>query len=290
MMGGLTEYFTADKRNDKKVVFKLYEQKGYKVIRDRKGLQALSAAHKSPTLGVFYENSLPYSLDRANDSNLREQVPTLAEMTTQAISILSKNSNGFVLQVEAGKVDWAAHANDTGALLYDQIAFDDAIKVAMEFAERDNDTLVIVTTDHGNANPGLFYGSKANANFESIHEFKHTNEWILAGVDKNFSAASFIEKIKEAQGIVIKKEEALSILKHYETLDEEGLYNPKKLPFKHLASVQTDYTSIGWGSMTHSGDYVELAMFGPGSELLKPFVKNTELHNLMLEAAGVLKA
>lgn len=290
MMGGGTEYFSADKRKDKKDVFKLYEQKGYKVIRDRKGLKSLSAAHKSPTLGVFYENALPYSLDRANDPGLSEQVPTLAEMTQQAISILSKNSNGFVLQVEAGKVDWAAHANDTGALLYDQIAFDDAIKIAMDFAEKNDDTLVIVTTDHGNANPGLFYGSKSNANFENVHQFKHTNEWILAGVDKNFRASSFIEKIKEAQGIVIKKDEALSILKHYETLDEEGLYNPKKLPFKHLASVQTDYTSIGWGSMTHSGDYVELAMFGPGSELLKPFVKNTELHNLMLEAAGVLKA
>jgi len=38
--------------------------------------------------------------------------------------------------------------------------------------------------------------------------------------------------------------------------------------------------------MGHSGDYVELAMFGPGSELLKPLVKNTDLHQLMLRAAG----
>ena len=39
--------------------------------------------------------------------------------------------------------------------------------------------------------------------------------------------------------------------------------------------------------MDHSGDYVELAAFGPGSELLKPFVKNTDLHYLMLQAAEV---
>jgi len=39
--------------------------------------------------------------------------------------------------------------------------------------------------------------------------------------------------------------------------------------------------------MDHSADYVELAMYGPGSEKLKPFVKNTDLHNFMLEATGV---
>jgi len=39
--------------------------------------------------------------------------------------------------------------------------------------------------------------------------------------------------------------------------------------------------------MQHSADYVELAMYGPGSHLLKPFIKNTELHYLMLEAAEI---
>ncbi|MNT61167.1 hypothetical protein D3C72_1987880 [compost metagenome] len=75
---------------------------------------------------------------------------------------------------------------------------------------------------------------------------------------------------------------------HYGKIDEKGLYNPRNLPYKDLALVQSKYTSVGWGSMDHSGDYVELAMFGPGSELLKPFVKNIELHNLMLKACGVI--
>ena len=186
-------------------------------------------------------------------------------MTRQAIKTLSKNKNGFVLQIESGKVDWAAHANDVGALLYDQIALDNAIAEAVTFAEINHDTLVVVTTDHGNANPGLFYGAKANANFERIHNFKHTNEWVLAGVDKNTTASFFIEKLEAAQGYAINNEEANSILKHYQKLDEGGLYNPRKLPFRALAQVQTAYTSVGWGSMDHSGDYVELAMFGPGS-------------------------
>ncbi len=66
---------------------------------------------------------------------------------------------------------------------------------------------------------------------------------------------------------------------------ESGLYNYKKLPFKALSEIQKKHNGIGWISMDHSGDYVELAAYGPGSELLKPFVKNIDLHYLMLDAA-----
>ena len=96
---------------------------------------------------------------------------------------------------------------------------------------------------------------------------------------------------KQLSKIALKKiggEEDDAMLVHYKNLDGEGLYNPRKLPFKLLAEIQFRHTSVGWGSMGHSADYVELAMYGPGAELLKPFVKNTDLHNLMLKATGVL--
>ena len=285
IMGGGLENFSPSLRKDKQDLFSTAKQKGYSIAQDRKSLLALE--NQKTLLGIFNEGALPYSLDRSGDSGLIERTPTLAEMTRQAIKTLSKNKNGFVLQIEGGKVDWAAHANDVGALLYDQIALDEAIAEAIAFAEKDNDTLVVITTDHGNANPGLFYGAKANDNFDRIQKFRHTNEWVLNGIDKNTTTAAFIEKLEAAQGYAIKQEEAKSILQHYQQLDEQGLYNPRKLPYKYLAQVQTAYTSVGWGSMDHSGDYVELAMFGPGSELLKPFVKNIELHNLMLNATGV---
>ena len=54
-----------------------------------------------------------------------------------------------------------------------------------------------------------------------------------------------------------------------------------------LAEIQKSRTSVSWISMDHSSDYVELAMFGPGSDKMKPFMKNTELHYFMLEAAEV---
>jgi alkaline phosphatase len=286
LLGGGLEFFSPSLREDKDDVFKKYRDASYTVLRNKKDLVHAATADNK-LIGVFNQDGLPYTLDRANDASLMERIPTLSEMTATAINKLSKNPKGFVLQVEAGKVDWAAHANDIGALLYDQIAFDDAIKVVLDFAEKSKDTLVVITTDHGNANPGLFYGAKANQNFDKIQTFKHTNEWILSGVDKNTSTSTLIEKIAEAQGYSITKGEALAVLKHYQTLDEKGIYNPRSLPYRELAQLQTTYTSVGWGSMDHSADYVELAMLGPGSELLNPFVRNFELHNLMLKAAGL---
>jgi alkaline phosphatase len=287
LLGGGLEFFSADRRKDKQDVFKQYADKGYRIVKNKSELLKTDTASNERLLGVFYEDGLPYSLDRANDQQLIKEIPTLAEMTKQALARLSKNKKGFVLQVEGGKVDWAAHANDVGGLLYDQIAFDEAIAAAIAFAKEDRETLVIITTDHGNANPGLFSGSKATENFDRIQHFKHTNEWILNGIDKSTSTAAFIEKVEAAHGYAIQSAEAAAILKHYEKLDEEGLYNPRNLPYRELSQVQYNYTSVGWGAMDHSADYVELAMFGPGSDLLKPFVKNFELHNLMLTAAGL---
>jgi len=57
-------------------------------------------------------------------------------MTAKAIDLMKDHSKGFVLQVEAGRVDWAAHANDIGGLLYDQVAFDEALQVAIDFTEK----------------------------------------------------------------------------------------------------------------------------------------------------------
>lgn len=286
LMGGRNEYFSSDKRKDQKDMYAAFAGKGYSVAHSRS--EMLSAPMNKKLLAVFTDNGLPYTKDRENNKELMESTPTLAEMTKKAIESLKNSPQGFVLQVEAGKVDWAAHANDIAGLLYDQVAFDEAIKVAMDFAEKDEETLVIITTDHGNANPGIIYGKYANDNFDSIHNYKHTNEWILNGIGKETSVNGVKERVEYANGFALTDEEAKTLLSYYDTLQpEEGLYNPKKLPFKALAEIQKQHNSVGWISMQHSADYVELAMYGPGSQSLKPFIKNTELHYFMLEAAEV---
>ncbi|RZS98057.1 alkaline phosphatase [Cecembia calidifontis] len=283
MLGGGANYFSPEKRADQRDLFEAYRQTGFDLVRNSEELKKTKG--DKPIMGIFAEEGLPYAIDRINDANLRQTVPSLAEMTQKAIELLSKNPNGFVMQVEGGKVDWAAHGNDAPALLYDQLDFDESVKVAMDFAQNNKDTLVIITTDHGNSNPGLFYGNQANKNFERLYETKASNEWILNQINPDFSAEKVREIFMEYQQIPLKKEEAEVILESYK-VGADGLYNPANLPFHQLARMQSVYTSVQWAGTNHSADHVELAMFGPGSEKLTGFVRNFELHNFMLEACG----
>lgn len=287
VMGGGDEHFNAAHRQDKKDLYAAYSAKGYRVARNRDEL--LSASTEGPFLGIFSQGGIPFAVDRENDAALKKDTPSLAEMSQKAIDILSKNQDGFVLQIEGGKVDWAAHANDIAGLLYDQLAFDEAVKVAIDFAEKDKNTLVIMTTDHGNANPGTISGSKANAGFDGLRDYKKTNEWLLNQITKDTSLSQIKELIHTTHGLTVTEEEVKSIKSYYDEIvrGEDGLYNYRKVPFKLYSEIQRNYNHIGWISMSHSSDHVEVAAFGPGSELLKPYCLNTDLHYLMLEAAEV---
>jgi len=286
MMGGGDKFFSSENRKDKKDLYQDFISKGFNVVKDR--AEMLSVDNSKPILGVFSTDGLPYSKDRETSKELTNSSPTLAEMTARAIDKMKNHPNGFVLQVEAGKVDWAAHANDITGLIYDQVAHDEAIKVAIDFAEKDKNTLVILTTDHGNANPGLIYGKTVNENFDTIQNYKQTNDWILNGIGKETSISQIIDRIEFATKLALQEEEAKELLSFYNNIKmEDGLYNPKHLPFKVLSEIQKKYNSVGWISMDHSSDYSELALFGPGSELLNSFIKNTDLHYLMLQAAEV---
>lgn len=287
LMGGGDNFFNPEKRKDQQDLYTKYKNKGYQVAKSKSELKSISS--KAPVLGIFADDALPYSIDRASDKTTENRIPTLAEMSAKAIEVLNQNKNGFVLQIEAGKVDWAAHANDLGGLIHEQIAFDQAIKVVMDFAEKDKETLVIITTDHGNANPGIIYGKNANDNFDSVQKYTQTNEWILNKILPSSTEKDIIELVEYANGIILSEQDAQTILKYYSGLEkqEDGLYNYRNLPFRTFSEIQKKTNSVGWISMDHSADYVELAMFGPGSEKLKPFIKNTDLHYFMLEAAGV---
>ena len=285
-MGGGNNYFSADYRKDKVDMYQKFEAEGYQVVKTRN--EMLKATNEKPILGVFNNDGLPFTVDRNNSKELTQKIPTLGEMTQKAIDRMKNNEEGFVLQVEAGRVDWAAHGNDIAGLIYDQTAHDEAVKIAIDFAEKEGNTLVIMTTDHGNSNPGVIYGKKTNKQFDSIQKYKHSNDWILNGFGKETSASQVKERINYANNFAVTDEEANLILSHYTSIkSEDGLYNARHLPFNVLAQIQKKHNSVGWISMSHSADYVELAMFGPGSDLLKPFIKNTDLHYLMLEAAEV---
>lgn len=286
MMGGGDEFFNPDKRADRKDVYKDYRRKGYQILKTKGDLKNVEKSSK--ILGIFSSGALPYTIDQNNLSNLQSS-PSLTDMTKTAINQMKDHAEGFVLQVEGGKVDWAAHANDVSAIIHDQLTFDEAIKTVLDFAEKDGETLVIITTDHGNANPGTISGSEATSKFNSISNYKYSNEYILNSIKPQFNVQQIKDWIYETNKIRLSDDDGKHLLNFYQGLEkqESGLYNYKKLPYKAYSDIQQKHNNVGWISMDHSGDYVEVAAFGPGRELLTPFVKNTDLHQLMLKASSI---
>lgn len=92
--------------------------------------------------------------------------PTLAQMTQAALTVLARDPNGFVLMIEGGAIDWAAHANLMNEMVGELLAFNAAVQSVVDWVEAENNgsnwsnTLVIVTGDHETgyltAAPGLF--------------------------------------------------------------------------------------------------------------------------------------
>ncbi len=287
LLGGGAKFFEASARKDKQDLAAEFLKKNYKICKNKQDLSKINAQNTHKLLGYFAQDELPYQLDTLHNLALNAAIPTLAEMTKTALEILAKNNNGFMLQIEAGKVDWAAHANDIGALLFDQLAFDKTIAVVKSFVTQHPDTLVIITTDHGNANPGLFYGKNSNDNFKKIMDFKQTTTSLLHSISNKNSANDIIQKFKYAFGLDIGIEEASNILSYYDSLSTDKEYDYKKLPFKYAAELLSKHTSVKFADTDHSSDYAELAVIGKYLYDLPTFVQNTDLHHFILKQTGI---
>ncbi len=104
---------------------------------------AAAALDGTPLLGLFESSPMQYEADRAGE-------PSLAEITTAAIKALSNDKDGFLLQIEACRVDHANHAGNLAGVVRDGVALAEVIAAADEIAD-DADTLFIVTADHEHA-------------------------------------------------------------------------------------------------------------------------------------------
>lgn len=100
--------------------------------------------------GLFASNALP---------KVSEGRISLPALTSKAIEILAQHDGGFFLMVEGSQIDWGGHANDAEYILKETVDFDEAVGVALDFAEKDEDTLVIVTSDHETGGFSILDGS-----------------------------------------------------------------------------------------------------------------------------------
>jgi len=72
----------------------------------------------------------------------------LSNATELAIQYLNKDNSGFFIMAEGSQIDWGGHENNGTYLVSELIDFDNTIGSALDFAEKDGNTLVIVTSDH----------------------------------------------------------------------------------------------------------------------------------------------
>jgi len=151
--GGLNHF---KKRKDGKDLTANLKAKGYSLaytIDDVKQIQ------KPPVAGL---------LDSIHEKKWMEgRGNLLTESVNEAIRLLSADKNGFFMMVEGSQIDWGGHANDINYLATEMIDFDKAVGAVLDFAEKNGETLVIVTADHETGGLGLNGGNIATGEIKA---------------------------------------------------------------------------------------------------------------------------
>ncbi len=149
-----------------RTLFEQAEQRGYQVVTSAEELgQVDSADQSAPLLGLFTPGNMPTRFSSSvavpggnpdapitcevNPERLPEEL-SLGAMTEKAIDLLDapESDEGFFLQVEGASIDKRNHAADACGQIGETIDLDEAVRAALDFAEQDGETLVIVTADH----------------------------------------------------------------------------------------------------------------------------------------------
>ncbi|MEM9373081.1 MAG: alkaline phosphatase, partial [Planctomycetota bacterium] len=231
-------------------------------------LVGLGEAHDARSeIGVLAEGHMPYVLDRsAEDTGLED-------MTRHAISRLDSAGDGFLMQVEAARVDHAAHRNDAASMVLEQLEFDRTLRRLVRYTESRDDTLLIITTDHGNANPGLtVYGERGERGLESLANARRSFDWIIAELrsrDPGMSKTAVVREVIEyATGIALNEDD-LARLAGAST-PRANLFGEMDSFTSRLGSLLANHNGIGFVSKNHTADLVHVSALGAGAGLLRP--------------------
>jgi alkaline phosphatase len=270
IMGGGRQYFmpknsTVSKRTDNINLIKDFQNCGYTYISNTAQLSELTG--KTPKiLGLFSDSSMPNALDKRF---LNSSVPTLAQMTRAALTVLGSNPKGFFLMVESGKIDFRAHANDTAGTVWEVNELNEAFKEALSFLNKDTDTLIIVTADHETGGLTLLY-----PRLQLIKSQKATNELIVSLI-KNKDISQSLKTVNELTGIKDINEEDIIKIKESSTPEIE------------LSKILNERYEVRWSTVGHTCSNVNVYAFGKKAEFFTGVYENTELAIKMFSAAGV---
>ncbi|MBR7794102.1 alkaline phosphatase [Undibacterium sp. FT147W] len=253
-------------RADGRNLLNEFAAKGYTVAATKADM--LAAPTNKKFIGLYSSKShLEYELDRTATPPVGEGAnqPSLAEMTTKAMDILSQNSNGYFLMVEGGRIDHALHGTNAKRALTDTIAFDDAVKAALDKAKLTDptlaNTLIVVTADHDHTLAFNGYGKRGNPILDINRGYRDGKPSLDA--DGNTYTTLVFGNGPNRPNLRTNLDSATVLADNY--LQETGV---------RLASE------------THGGGDVKLFATGAGAKAFKGTLDNTKVFTLLKSAYG----
>lgn len=265
------------KRTDEENLMDVLRQRGYQFIDSKDQLESVSAGK---VWGLFDDSHMQPDMDR---QYFAPHEPSLAEMVDKAIEILSQDPDGFLLMVEGSQVDWAGHNNDPIYMVTDFLAFDDAVKVATDFAEDDDETVIMAYPDHntggmkiGHYNTAMGYtGTKIEDLVEPLKGMKMSANGVVAMMTDSTDEALKTSVL-----------ENWSIELSAADIDEINQLKPSVgLSYALAHVISKNHTVIGWTTHGHNGETVPLWMTGAPAP--RGLIDNTELATIAAETIGL---
>ncbi len=283
VFGGGSDYLIpvaeGGKRTDGENLTQVLLDRDYQLVDTRDEMSNLTVGK---TWGLFASSHMASNINRPF---LAPDQPSLPEMTGKAIELLSQDKDGFFLMVEGSQVDWADHANDPIYAVTEFLAFDEAVKVAVDFAEKDGHTLVLAFPDHNTG--GMTIGSYSDHEYDSttveevigpLKSMKLNSLGVAAKIGTDLSPENLKTQLKTWWGIDATDEDITEILEMYD--------NGKGFPLDYAISevISRNHTVIGWTSHGHCGDNVPLWAYGPDHP--SGYLDNTEIAEYIAEKIG----
>ena len=136
MIGGGRKYFLPANRKDGLAPLDTLARRGYTVVHT---LDSLNRFAGEKVVGLLYEGD-PLTAPARGD--------VLTQAAKKALALLGRNPKGFALMIEGSQIDWACHNNDSAYLRAELADFEQMLHAVIDFAQRDGNTLVVVTADH----------------------------------------------------------------------------------------------------------------------------------------------
>jgi len=260
-LGGGWNYFDPTRRADRKDLISVAKGNGFDYITTKQELMAYSG---EKVLGLFSSSHMNSVTERTPAE------PLLPEMTAKAIEILSKDDAPFFLMVEGSQIDWEGHDNDAFGIWKEAVEFDEAVKVALDFAKENPNTLVVVTADHETGGLGLSTGGYT-MDLEMVRNYQKTTDWVVANSQNMEELKS---NVKEYYGFDLSEEEVA----YLQATDNK---------IEALAEITSARASIGWTTHDHTGALVPVFAFGPGAERFVGIMDNTDLPRKVTSLLGV---